>query len=228
LAKKGKTIPGPVPAADVAEMVDYAINSCNCNSIQLTGGSTFDEHKESELIKGYLTAINEKVGRENIKGDILLYITPPEDLTILDEYMRLGADRIACSLEVWDQDLAKAVTPGKINITTRERHLRALEYVTEKYGKGKAFSNFIVGVEPMDSLIEGATYLAKRGIIPTASVWMPMGRPVQGNMKPPGAAYYQEVKQRFAELYKEYDLEPSKCCGLNVCIERDIWNYSMK
>jgi hypothetical protein len=228
LTKKGKPLPGPVPAADVAEIVDFAINSCNCNSIQLTGGSTFDEHKEAELIKGYLTAINEKVGRENIKGDILLYITPPEDLSILDDYMTLGADRIACSLEVWDQDLAKAVTPGKINITTRERHLRALEYVTEKHGKGKAFSNFIIGVEPMDSLIEGATYLAKRGIIPTASVWMPMGRPVQGNMKPPGAAYYQEVKQRFAELYKEYNLEPSKCCGLNVCIERDIWNYSMK
>ncbi len=58
----------------------------------------------------------------------------------------------------------------------------ALEYIVKHYGIGKAFSNFVIGIEPFDSLKEGATYLAKRGIIPTASVWMPMGRPVNGTM----------------------------------------------
>ena len=99
--------------------------------------------------------------------------------------------------------------------------MEALQYISERYGAGRAFSNFIIGIEPFETLKEGAVYLAERGIIPTASVWMPMGRPVNGSMQAPGVEYYQK-----AELYQKYNLEPSGARGLNVCIERDIWNYS--
>lgn len=224
LAKKKKPIPKGVPAEDVAEIVEYAINKCGVSNIQITGGSTFDENKEFSYIKSYLQAINKKCGE--IKGEILLYITPPKNTNIIDEYFKLGASKIACSLEVWDENLAKTVTPGKIEFTTRKRHLDALEYISKTYGTAKAFSNFIIGAEPFESLKEGAEYLASRGIIPTASIWMPMGRPVNGTMKAPEVDYYRKVKQLFASLYQKYNLEPTECCGLNVCMERDIWNFS--
>jgi hypothetical protein len=226
LAKKKKTLPLPLNAADVAEIVKYAIEKGGCNSIQITGGSTFDANKEHSYIVSYLKAINNLVGRNNIKGDILLYITPPESNEIIDEYFELGASKIACSLELWNEELAKTVTPGKISFVTRKRYLEAMKYTVMKYGTGKAFSNFIIGIEPFESLKEGATYLAENGIIPTASIWMPMGRPVNGTMKAPEIAYYQKVKELFAYLYQQYNLEPSECCGLNVCMERDIWNYA--
>lgn len=175
-----------------------------------------------------MEAINQLVGRENIKGDLLLYITPPEDCSVINEYFAKGASKIACSLELWDETLAAAVTPGKIAYTTRKRHLDALEYTVKQHGVGKAFSNFIIGIEPFESLKEGATYLAQRGIIPTASIWMTMGRPVMNTMQPPDVYYYRKVKELFSELYQKYNLEPSKCCGLNVCMERDIWNYSIQ
>jgi hypothetical protein len=100
-------LPEPVRAEDVAEIVEYAIKEVGCNSIQITGGSTFDNKKEYSLIASYLEAINQYVGRENIKGDILLYITPPRDLSIIDEYFQLGADKIACSLELWEKGKAE-------------------------------------------------------------------------------------------------------------------------
>jgi hypothetical protein len=62
--------------------------------------------------------------------------------------------------------------------------------------------------------------------MPAASVWMPMGRPVLGSMIPPDVEYYRRVKELFADLYTRYNLEPAKTSGLNVCIERDIWNYA--
>lgn len=225
-ARKKKELPKSVSPDDVAEIVKFAIEKAGCNSVQITGGSTFNAVKEVNYIKSYLKAINEHVGRENIKGDILLYITPPKDFSVIDEYFALGASKIACSLEIWDETLAATVTPGKITYATRKRYIDALEYTVNKYGIGTAFSNFIIGVEPFESLKKGATYLAERGIIPTASIWMPMGRPVLGNMCPPDVHYYTQVKELFAELYKKYNLEPSRCCGLNVCMERDIWNYS--
>ena len=130
-----------------------------------------------------------------------------------------------CSIEVWNERRAKIITPGKYEFTTRKRHLDALEYVVNNYGAGKGFSNFIIGIEDFETLKEGATYLAERGVLPTASVWMPFGRPVMGSMSTPTVDYYRRVKELYAELYSKYNLEPPASQGLNVCIERDIWNY---
>lgn len=98
-----------------------------------------------------------------------------------------------------------------------------LTYIAERYGPGKAFCNFIIGLEPFETLREGAAYLAERGVIPSASVWMPFGKPVNGSMKPASLDYFRRTKEMLSELYMKYGLEPAGCCGLNVCVERDIW-----
>jgi hypothetical protein len=227
LAGRGKAMPAAVAAEDFAEIVSYALDNTAARNVQITGGSTFNGAAEAAHIRAYLAAINESVGRERL-GEILLYITPPEDLGLIDEYFGLGASRIACSLEVWDERLAAEITPGKIAFTTRARHLAALEYTAERFGKGAAFSNFIIGIEPFESLKAGATYLAERGVIPTASVWIPMGRPVRGSMRAPEVDYYRRVIELFGELYAKHGLEPAGGRGLNVCVERDIWNKKVR
>ena len=127
---------------------------------------------------------------------------------------------------VWDDDLARAITPGKRDFTTKRRHLDALSHIAEKHGAGKALSNFIIGLEPLESLKAGATYMAERGIIPVASVWMPFGKPVMGSMKAPDVDYFRAVKEMLAGLYIKYDLEPAGGNGLNVCVDRDIWKWA--
>ena len=210
----------------MAEIVEYGIKNVGASSMQITGGSTHSGLAESEYVHNYLTAIDERVGRSNISGEILLYITPPADMGIIDKYFELGANRVACSLELWDEARAKLVTPGKIELTTRKQHLDALEYISDKYGPAKAFSNFIIGIEEFDTLKQGVTYLSERGIMPSASIWMPMGRPVQSTMQAPDISFYKRVKELYADMYQKYNLEPVANRGLNVCVERDIWNYS--
>lgn len=226
LAKRNRPMPFIPSPRDVAEVVRYAIENDGVDSIQITGGSTFKAEDEERRITAYMSALNEQVGRESIKGEILLYITPPKKTDVIDRYFELGADRIACSLEVWDDARAKEITPGKRAFTTKERHLSALEYIAEKHGPGKAFSNFIIGLESLETLREGASYLAERGIIPSASVWMPFGKPVMGSMKAQDLDYYRAVKEMLVELYVKYGLKPAGGCGLNVCIERDISNWA--
>ena len=223
-AKKGRALPRAVPASDAAEIVEYAIENDGVSNVQITGGSTYDGCAESAYIVGYLESIGEL--HPAPAGETLLYITPPADTGLIDRYFALGASRVACSIEVWDMARAREITPGKVNITGRERHLRVLEYIAEKYGRGKAFSNFIIWIENLDTLAEGAKRLAERGILPTASVWIPMGRPVQGNMKAPEIDYYRRVKELFAKLYTKHNLAPPPSRGLNVCIESDIRRYA--
>jgi hypothetical protein len=38
-----------------------------------------------------------------LPGEVLLYITPPADAAVLDEYFALGTSRVVCSLELWDE-----------------------------------------------------------------------------------------------------------------------------
>ena len=226
LAKKNKPMPFVPSPKDVAEVINYAIDNDNCDSIQITGGSTFKAEKEESYIISYLEAINKYVGRDKIKGEILLYITPPDKKEVIDRYFELGVDRIACSLEVWDDERANIITPGKREFTGKKRHLEALTYIAEKYGPNKAFCNFIIGLESIETLKEGATYLAERGIIPSASIWMPFGKPVMGSMKTPDLEYFRQVKEIFGDLYMKYNLTPAGGCGLNVCVEKDIWKWA--
>jgi len=227
LSKRNKPMPFIPSPQDVAEVVRYAIENDGVDSIQITGGSTFRSEDEERHITAYMTALSNQIGRESIKGEVLLYITPPSIGEVVDRYFELGADRIACSLEVWDDTLACEIMPGKRIFATKQRYIDTLEYIAEKYGPGKAFSNFIIGLESLDTLREGATYLAERGIIPSASVWMPFGKPVRGSMKTPDVDYYRAVKEMLAELYIKHKLIPAGACGLNVCVERDIHNWAL-
>lgn len=47
---------------------------------------------------------------------------------------------------MWDDKKANIITPGKREFTGKERHLEALTYIADKYGPGKSFSNFIIGL----------------------------------------------------------------------------------
>ncbi|MBQ6215146.1 MAG: hypothetical protein IJJ67_06985 [Oscillospiraceae bacterium] len=226
LAKRHKPMPFIPSPQDVSEVVLYAVEHDSVNSMQLTGGSTFKAETEEKYITAYMQNMLESGAREALKGELLLYITPPERHEVIDRYFEMKASRIACSLEVWDDKLGESITPGKRSFTTKQRHLDALTYISEKYGPGKAFCNFIIGLEPFETLKEGATYLAERGVIPSASVWMPFGKPVNGSMKPASLEYFRKTKEMLAGLYLKYNLEPAGCCGLNVCVERDIWRQA--
>ena len=226
LSRRHKPMPFIPSPKDVSEVVLYAVEHDGVNSMQLTGGSTFKAETEEKYITAYMEDMNESGARAALQKELLLYITPPEKHDVIDRYFDLGASRIACSLEVWDDALGAQITPGKRSFTTKQRHLDALTYIAEKYGPGKAFSNFIIGLEPFETLKEGATYLAERGVIPSASVWMPFGKPVNGSMKPASLEYFRKTKEMLADLYLKYGLEPAGCCGLNVCVERDIWRQA--
>ncbi len=224
LTKKDKALPRFPTPEDAAEIAEYAILKERCaRSIQLTGGSTFNLQAECDLIRDYLAAITKRVPREEISGEILVYTTPPADPRMVDRVFAAGADRISCSLEIWDENLAKVIMPGKFHFTNRQRYLDCLQYMVDKFGSGKACSNFLVGVEPAESCLAGADYLASRGVVPIASVWIPFGRPVMNSMQAPPLEFYRAIKNGFAEIYRKYRLVPPGGCGLNVCFCRDIY-----
>ena len=139
LAKRRKPMPFIPSPRDVSEVVLYAVEHDGVNSMQLTGGSTFKSETEERYITAYMQDMLESGAREALNGELLLYITPPKQHDVIDRYFDMGASRIACSLEVWDDKLGESITPGKRSFTTKQRHLDALTYIAEKYGPGRSF-----------------------------------------------------------------------------------------
>jgi hypothetical protein len=226
LARKGRPLPPTPSPHDVAQMVHYAVAvERAAKHIQLTGGSTLNTQAECAVVKGFLDEIEQVVGLKNIPGEILVYTTPPSDPAEVDQLFAAGADRIVCSLEVWDDRLARVVTPGKWKFAGRQRFLDCLKYIAKRYGPNRACSSFVVGLEPAETYLEAAKTLASEGIVPIASIWLPFGRPVQGRMRAPGLDYYRKIKQGLAHVYETYGIVPPGSNGLNVCLCRDVWNH---
>ena len=139
-------------------------------------------------------------------------------------------------LAVWKSGMkssAQIITPGKVKFTTRQRHVDALKYVAKEYGPNKACSTFVVGLEPIESFLEGAEALARDGIVAMASLWIPFGRPVMGNAKAPGLDYYQksetwswQISTRNMELFLPVEqVSMSILTRTSGNIEKNLLNF---
>ena len=99
-------------------MVEYAILKEQCaRNLQITGGSLFTSQAEIEIVTNILEAINRRVGRQRILGEIVVYITPPKHPESIDRLFTAGVDRVSCSFEIWDGGLATQIMPGKMKYT---------------------------------------------------------------------------------------------------------------
>jgi len=223
MKQAGHPLPPIASPDDVAEAVQYGVRECGVRDVQLTGGSEVDAARgEIPLAADILAAIDRRVGLDNIPGEIYVYTSAPKDPAAVDALFAAGADRVAYDLNVWDEAIFEQACPGIFRHVGREQQRRALEYAARRHGPNKTCSAFVVGLEPLKSLLAGAEYAAERGIVPLFSIWLPHHRPVRGSTTPPGLDYYRRARRAFADLFARYKLEPPGASGLNVCMCRDL------
>jgi len=223
MRQAGQPLPPIASPGDVAEAVEYGVRQCGIRDVQLTGGSEVDSARgEVPLVVDILAAIDRKLGLDKIPGEIYVYTSAPKGPAAVDALFAAGVDRVAYDLNVWDEAIFEQVCPGISRHVGRAQQLRALEYAARKHGPNKTCSAFVVGLEPLDSLLAGAEYVAGRGIVPLFSIWLPHNRPVRGSTAAPALDYYRRARRGFAELFAKYRLEPPGASGLNVCICRDL------
>jgi hypothetical protein len=219
----GYNLPSPSPD-EVAEIIAWSIENAGVQEVQLTAGTLFGSRTECRRYAELLRTIDKTVGLNKIKSEIYCYLTAPNDPREVDQMFEAGVDRLGHDLHVWNRALHARFAPGHARYVTRERQLRALEYIADKFGPNKAFSAFVAGLESLDDMLAGAEYLASRGIVPAFSVWMPTPGSVSADSKPPGLDYYRQARKEFARLYKTYNLNPPGApAGSHVSLCRDIY-----
>ena len=211
------------PVRDIVDVVQFAIEKDpGVKILQLTAGSTFAPDREIDRYVAILNEIDSRVGLEKVNGGIL-FLTPPSDPVHLNRLVDAGAGRLAFDLDIWDETLFAQYCPGKAKYAPHKQHLDALLFIADNYGPNRACSVFVAGLEPIDSLLEGMTFLAEHGIVPLPSPWMPIGVVCSNLPQPPGLDYYRTLRKEVAKLYIKHGLEVPGTVGSSVCLSRDIW-----
>jgi hypothetical protein len=185
----------------VAEAYHLARQAGQAGHFRITGGFV-PERREVEYYLDVADAIKEQYS--SFYG--VAIIGAPADTTILSKYKEAGFDNISHNLEVWDKNLFAAIVPGKEKRNGGWKHwVESLEHAVSIFGKGNVHSNFVGGLEPKDSTLEGIEYLASRGIVGHFSAFRPEnGTPLHG-YRSPEASWHWDLLDKATDIYRRYN-----------------------
>lgn len=192
---------------DIHEAIDIYKNSgCEFRHF-LIGGRSDSLEKEPEEIINIARHIN-----KDHKYPIYVMCVPPALKEDLDSFYRAGVTEVAFNIEIWDRKLAKMWMPGKGYIPL-SRYLDALKYAVTLWGNtGAVCSSFVVGLEPLDSLLEGITKICELGAAPILSVFRPIPGTVPENLVPLSDEELLDIYHRAKEICDKYGLELGPQC----------------
>lgn len=192
---------------DICEAIDLYKNSDYEFRHFLIGGRSDSFDKEPKEIIEIAKYIN-----RDLKYPIYVMSVPPTSEDILDAYFEAGVTEIAFNIEIWNRDIARKWMPGKGNIPL-QNYLNMLEYAVKLWGNaGAVRSSFIVGLEPISSLLVGIETICKLGVAPILSVFRPIPGTVSENYVPLSNEELLDLYYKARSICDMYNLELGPQC----------------
>ena len=173
----------------------------------LVGGLSNQIGKEKDAICRIVRHI-----RERSDMPVYLMCLPSIDPSDIDEYVRAGVTEIGFNIEIFDRTAARQYMPGKGAIPL-ERYRAAFERAVELLGnKGAVRSAFVLGLESMESLLEGVEYVSKLGVAPILSVFRPIPFTEMENVNPPVNEWILEAYENIEKICRKHGMKPGPEC----------------
>jgi len=189
----------------------------------IISGNLSDLDFEWEIAFDLLDTIKDKINFSEI--DSYFNLMPPSDFKKIEKPLKYGFQYVCFNLECFNKRIFEEVCPGKNRIYGYEKIIKALKYSVNIFGKGRVRTNFVLGSEPLNGLINGIEQLAKEGIVSDYSIFFP--RPgsmwVKKEVLPPQDVL--DFTKKLIEVYKKYDFKPY-CCSLSSrsSIANEVYN----
>ena len=156
--------------------------------------SGYQTHRDLDIAAPYVAAVKSRVGC--LVG---LQLMPTRDLRKYDRLIGLGVDHFSFCYEFQNPDYFSKYCPGKARLVGQETFFRALEYTTEKLGKGTCSGEVIAGVEPLPDTIKAIDYITGLGAFPTVCVFRPTVGSDMERWPPPR---YEDMVIVFRHVYE--------------------------
>lgn len=140
---------------------------------------------------------------------IVVVMMPPNDYNLLNKLKEAHISKIVFNMEVANEPYFSKYCPGKSNIGL-EHIKNSLKKSVSIFGKGNVWSNFVLGLEPINLLENVCEELAELGIVAGANVLhIDSGSKLDCN--PPSEADIIEFFNFLANLYRTYNFKPFYC-----------------
>lgn len=121
-------------------------------------------------------------------------------------YYQAGVTEFGFNIEIFDRSIARRFMPGKGRIPL-QRYMDALEEAVKCCGHtGAVRTAFIVGLEPMSSLLKGIDAVCQIGVSPILSAFRPIPGTEMSGFIPPSDEWLYEALMRSEEICKKYGL----------------------
>jgi len=158
---------------NLSESIDLALQA-ECYSehmhVILISGNLPDEQldDQADIYCDIAAHIKDQVASKSTEG-IVAVITPPHDLGRLDKLKQAGVAIVVFNLEVGNDPWFSKYCPGK-SALGRDFSIDRLKHAVTVFGRGKSWTNFVLGLEPVDDLLALCEELAGHGIVSSANV----------------------------------------------------------
>lgn len=180
------------------------------NFIIFTGGSYLNGDEEYDKMIPIIKAVKDvlpKSWNNVIKGNVA--IMAPQSMKKIDELMDTGIEHPSFNLEVWTKKYFNYICPGKAKYRGWDHIQKSYDYAVENYGRGRFWVNFVGGLNDLEVLKDGFSYMAKKGVVPGANVFHPdVGSVIGSKRKSPSPEYIIDLFKHAAKLYHQYNYLP--------------------
>lgn len=184
-------------AEDIYDVVKEAIiDNPVCSHLAMTAGAAKDDGL------GNLPQILEKLKPLLAQKyfPIVTAITATRNIEETQYLCSTGISSVAFNLEIWDEKIFNEICPGKTRRVGRDRWIQSLKEARDLLKPARALSSFVVGLEPMESVLEGINYLSSEGIFPIMSPFIPMvGTDYEGK-EAPSVDWVWEVHEKATDI----------------------------
>jgi hypothetical protein len=199
--------------SEVMEAVELSIDdTCyrdECHLILISGNLADHQLDLQTLIYSELAnAITSQYPNRFAEGAVAV-TAPPRDLRFLTHMRDNGIEVGVFNLEAYSLDAFAEHCPGKASIG-RDHYLDTLSAGVDVFGWGRSWSNFVLGLEPIEALLEGCEQLAATGITPGANV-LHLDHGATLRCDPPTLSDVLFFYNRLAEIYRRNGHRPYYC-----------------
>lgn len=177
---------------DVVETARAAKEESGITFIHFNSG--FQNDKDLDLGGAYVKAIKERVGL--LVG---VQMVPTPNLWKYDWLIDLGADHFSFCYEFHNPQYFASLCPGKEKTLGQKSFFRALEYTTNKLGKGSCSGEIIAGVEPLEDTLRAIDYITDIGAFPTVCIFRPV---IGSDMEDYPSPRYEEMVEVMKYMYR--------------------------
>lgn len=193
---------------DLEDVCMLAAKHDNVNYLIMTGGSYIDRDFEFDRNISILKRIKNKLPwNGQIKGNVSFL--PPKNINKLKEIFNLGVTNPSFNIEVWPESNFQKICPGKAKYVGFNHIIDSLLYLSDCYGKGSVWSNFVAGITSIEDIKSGYKFMAENGIVPGSNIYHAEVGSLLGKKNGFISEHYvTDLYSYLADLYYKYNFQP--------------------